>query len=268
MEAPPLPLDLLLLEIFSRSGPATVARCGATCKLLRRHRRHVADRAFLRRLRAASSGRFLIGLLYHRSRSWKGEEKSTRLPPLYAAPKLSAGSTTLLPSTVIARLSAELAGPYEPVASRGGLLVLKRGQYHDTSLRVCDPVAGRSYVLPPKRISDDLHVVMPEDGEGGGVPFKVLIADSGLRTQTYSSRAGAWGPVQPPQPGVVLGGAAHWLYHQGGTRAYSVLALDVSTGQAAWIEVPRDCHRRRRVPELRQELLLASSADGELTLLV
>jgi hypothetical protein len=194
MEAPPLPLDLLLLEIFSRSGPATVARCGATCKLLRRHRRHVADRAFLRRLRAASSDRFLIGL-YHRSRSWKGEEKSTRLPPLFAAPKLSAGSTTLMPSTVIARLSAELAGPYEPVASRGGLLVLKRGQYHDTGLRVCDPVAGRSYVLPPKRMADDLHVVMPKDGEGGGVPFKVLIADSGLRTQTYSSRTGAWGPI-------------------------------------------------------------------------
>ncbi|RLN07312.1 uncharacterized protein C2845_PM11G09020 [Panicum miliaceum] len=237
----------------------------------------VADRGFLRRLGAASSDRFLLGVLYHRSHSWKGEEKSTRLRPLFAAPKsLSSAGSAALPNTVVARLSAELAGPYEPVASRGGLLVLKRGQYFDTSLRVCDPVAGRSYVLPPRRISDDLHVVMPEDSEGGGAgkAFKVLIADSDLRTQTYSSRAGAWGPVthtaervpghyeqvQPSQ--VVLGGVAHWLYHQGGTRLYSALALDVGTGQAAWIEVPRDCHLRRR------ELLLASSADGELALLV
>jgi len=278
MEASQLPLDLLL-EIFARSGPATVARCGATCKLLQRH---VADRGFLRRLRAASSDRFLLGLFYHRRFSREGEEKSTRPPPLFAAPKSSAGSTAL-PSTVIARLSAELAGLYDPVASRGGLLVLKLGQYFDTSLCVCDPVAGRSYVLPPRRISDYLHVVMPEDGEGGGgVPFKVLIANSNLRTQTYSSKAGAWGPVthtaehvpgdyqlvQPSQ--VVLGGVAHWLYHQGGAHLFSVLALDVGTGQAAWIEVPRDCHRRRRVTVVEEckELLLASSADGELALLV
>ena len=280
MEASPLPLDLLL-EIFARSGPATVARCGATCKFLRRH---VADRGFLRRLRAASSDRFLLGLLYHRRyHSWKGEEKSTRARPLFAAPKSSGGGSTAPPSAVIARLSAELAGLYDPVASRGGLLVLKLGQYFDTSLCVCDPVAGRSYVLPPRRISDYLHVVMPEDGEGGGgVPFKVLIANSNLRTQTYSSKAGAWGPVthtaehvpgdyqlvQPSQ--VVLGGVAHWLYHQGGAHLFSVLALDVGTGQAAWIEVPRDCHRRRRVTVVEEckELLLASSADGELALLV
>ncbi|KAG2659336.1 hypothetical protein PVAP13_1KG346700 [Panicum virgatum] len=284
MEASPLPLDLLL-EIFARSGPATVARCGATCKFLRRH---VADRGFLRRLRAASSDRFLLGLLYHRRyHSWKGEEKSTHARPLFAAPKSSGGGSTAPPSAVIVRLSAELAGPYDPVASRGGLLLLKLGRYFDTSLCVCDPVGGRSFVLPPRRISDDLHVVMPGDAEdgGGGVPFEVLIADSGLRTQTYSSRSGAWGPVTrtaervprhydyelvQPSP-VVLGGVAHWLYHQGGAHLFSVLALDVGTGQAAWIEVPRDCHRRRRVTvvELRRELLLASSsAGGELALLV
>ncbi|CAL5021271.1 unnamed protein product [Urochloa decumbens] len=64
MEASPLPLDLLL-EISARCDPATVARCGATCKLLRRH---VTDPPFLRRVRAvSSSNRFLVGLLYHRS---------------------------------------------------------------------------------------------------------------------------------------------------------------------------------------------------------
>ncbi|CAN6278975.1 unnamed protein product [Urochloa humidicola] len=290
MEASLLPLDLLL-EISARCDPATIARYGATCKLVRRH---VTDPAFLRRVRAASSssGRFLIGLLYHRIHSsTRDGEKSTRRQPLLAAPKSSSSAA----AAIAARLSAELAGPpsdADAVASRGGLLLLRSGRRHPTSLRVCAPVAagGRiriHHVLPPGEIAGHLHVLMPEDDDEG-VPafFKVLVADRDLRTQTYSSRAGAWGPVvtgttaarvpghyrqvQPSQ--VLLGGVAHWLYRKGLTgRLYSVLALDIGTGRAAWIEVPQDCHRRRReaiTGEAPRELLLASSAGGELALLV
>ncbi|CAL4968624.1 unnamed protein product [Urochloa decumbens] len=284
MEASSLPLDLL--EISARCDPATVARCGATCKLLRRH---VTDPAFLRRVRAVSfSNRFLVGLLYHRSYiSDRDGNRITRRQPLFAAPKSPSSAA------IVARLSGDLAGPSgaDPVASRGGLLLLRSGRRHPTSHHVYDPVAGRrSHVLPPSEVASHLHVLMPEDdneGGGGGVPaFKVLVADRGLRTQTYSSRAGAWGPVvtgttaahvpwnyeqvQPSQ--VMLGGVAHWLYRQGLTgRLYSVLALDIGAGQAAWIEVPEDCHRRRReaiTGEAPRELLLASSAGGELALLV
>ncbi|CAL5057518.1 unnamed protein product [Urochloa decumbens] len=289
MEASPLPLDLLL-EISARCDPATdptVARCGATCKLLRRH---VTDPPFLRRVRV---NRFLVGLLYHRSYiSDRDGNRITRRQPLFAAPKSPSAAA------IVARLSAELAGPSDadPVASRGGLLLLRSGRRHPTSLHVYDAVAGRrSHVLPPSEVASHLHVLMPEsdDKGGGGVPaFKVLVADRGLLTQTYSSRAVACRPskcssritgttaahvpwnyeqVQPSQ--VMLGGVAHWLYRQGLTgRLYSVLALDIGTGQAAWIEVPEDCHRRRReaiTGEAPRELLLASSsAGGELALLV
>nr|CAB3447008.1 unnamed protein product [Digitaria exilis] len=94
--SPPLPL-----EILARSDPATVARCAGTCKLLRRH---VTGPSFLRRLHATTTSyhRFLLAIFYHRSRSsWHGDI-GTRLQPLFAAPKSSAGS---LPNTVIASLS-------------------------------------------------------------------------------------------------------------------------------------------------------------------
>ncbi|KAK8462469.1 hypothetical protein SEVIR_1G211875v4 [Setaria viridis] len=107
-----------------------------------------------RRLRPLPA--FLIGLLYHRTHSsWDGEKSTCRRPLFAAAKSSSAGS--LLPKTVIARLSDELAGPYDPVASRGGLLVLRLGRCPPTSLCVCNPVAGRSHVLPPKEIYNDLH---------------------------------------------------------------------------------------------------------------
>ncbi|KAF8693506.1 hypothetical protein HU200_038904 [Digitaria exilis] len=297
--SPPLQLPLdLLLEILARSDPATVARCAATCRLLRRH---VADPAFLRRLRAAaaittSDHRFLIGLLYHRGRSSSHGDMGTRPPPLL---KSSSGSLT---NAVIASLSGELAGPDDPVASGGGLLVLRRGNKHyptTTTLRVFDPVAGRGHVLPPRDIWDHLLLVMPDEDEpgalggGGDINFKVFIADRDLRTQTYSSKAGAWGPVvrgnttaaclrvpgdyelvQPWSP-VVLGNVAHWLYHHGwDPGVYSILALGIigiGKGQAAWIDVSRECHRRRRDThrEVCRELLLVSTSDdGELALLV
>ncbi|KAK3158282.1 hypothetical protein QOZ80_2AG0135110 [Eleusine coracana subsp. coracana] len=261
---PPLPLDIVL-EILARSDASTIARCGATCKLLRHH---VTDPAFLRRLDLGSGDHFLLGLLYHRRFAFPWTE-TTRFPPLFTSATLSV--------SVVANVTTEMDGPYDPVASSGGLIVPRR-EDEASRLCVCDPAAGRRYVLPPKKIPDRLHVIMPED-QG----FKLLVADHHLETQTYSSKAGAWGRVtetpagvpgayQQVQPShVVLGGVAHWLYHQRLSPIYSVLALDVATGQAAWIATPQDCHRRRTVTstvEKPKEVLLVSSPDGKLALLV
>lgn len=54
-----LPLDLLL-EVAAHSDPATLVRCAATSKELRRH---IADPAFRRRLHLRHAGRFVPSLL-------------------------------------------------------------------------------------------------------------------------------------------------------------------------------------------------------------
>ncbi|KAL6634614.1 hypothetical protein ACP70R_027285 [Stipagrostis hirtigluma subsp. patula] len=122
-----------------------------TCKLLRRH---VADLAFLRRIRLrASADRFLVALLYHRNRCWVD---NTRPPTLFAG--------SLPPKFMVARVTAELTGSYELVASRGGLLVLRQEQYPAKQC-VLHPAAGRRHALPSKTISSHLHVVMLEESD-------------------------------------------------------------------------------------------------------
>lgn len=222
---------------------------------------------------AASTSHFLLALLYHRRFPFPYTE-TLRRPPLFA--------TATPPVSVVANVTAELDGPYDPVASRGGLIVLRREEYA-SRLCVCDPVVGRRYVLTPDGITDILHVIMPKDGDDGNdLAIKLLVADNGLRTQTYSSKVGAWGEitrtpacipasyqqVRPYQ--VLLDGVAHWLYRERTTPTYTVLALDVGTGQAAWIVVPQECHRRRitSTADKPGELLLVSTSDGKLGLLV
>ncbi|TVU29550.1 hypothetical protein EJB05_21120 [Eragrostis curvula] len=229
MEASPLPVDVLL-QILARSDPSTVVRSCATCKLLRRR---VTDPAFLCRLGRGSADQFLLALIYHRHVAFRFPWKKGSRPPVFAPSRSFAGGQ---PNAVPANMKSQLDGPYNPVASRGGLLVLQSEEGPSRLICVCNPVAGRRHVLPPNKLfGDDLHVVMPEDHGGHDMPFKLLVADMLLRTQTYSSEAGAWGRVTSTRNGmtvfpsyqqvqasqVVLGGVAHWLYHQ--LTAYLVL---------------------------------------------
>ncbi|TVU29543.1 hypothetical protein EJB05_21113, partial [Eragrostis curvula] len=118
--------------------------------------------------------------------------------------------------------------------------------------------------------------------ESAGRSFRLLVLDEGFRTQTFSSRTGAWGPVierpahlnLPHRFGLaqgsalVLGGVTHWLYYLNGHhQRYAVLAINVDTGSATAIEIPQRCLRRRRREET-WELLLVRSVDGRLGLLV
>ncbi|PNT70839.1 uncharacterized protein LOC112270969 [Brachypodium distachyon] len=267
---PELPLDLLA-EILSRCDPRTVVRFGTACKLLWRH---VSDPALRARLRARlpAADRFLLGLLYQHSSP----------APLFAAP--SSSGSRHLPNGVASSMSAALMDRHEPVASRGGLVVLRSWE-RPLELAVCDPAAGRGGFLPPCDVHPDAYaLLLPQDyddgdaGAGGSdvdPRFELLVMDmdEGIRTQTFSSVSRAWGPVVSdaatgggvripygyrqvqPTTTVVIGGVAYWLYRGGlfapppPTRhSYRVLALDVATGHATWTEVPERCHKLRRMP--------------------
>ncbi|CAL5006864.1 unnamed protein product [Urochloa decumbens] len=121
MEPPPwcsLPLDLIL-EIVSRCTTATVIRCAATCKFLRRSL--AADPAFLRDDRYDTS--LLAGHFHF-------EKKRPKLfDPFFVA------SNSNHPDVPPARIRSFLSDlsrktfpnySYKPLASRGGLLVLHR----------------------------------------------------------------------------------------------------------------------------------------------
>ncbi|KAL6634629.1 hypothetical protein ACP70R_027300 [Stipagrostis hirtigluma subsp. patula] len=288
-ERPPeLPVEVHL-DIFARVDSVTLVRGAAASKLLRRH---INDPAFLRlRRHADGDGGFvpslLVGMFFYHF------DEVRRFVPVSPSSKLR---VSLTPSD-----ADHVFGAREPVASRGGLVVLRRRRYvpclsdKSTDLCVYSPVAGWCRLLPPAAVSGDSHVPLPGDNEDDEATahrsfFRLLVLDeAAARTQTYSSSTGTWGAVTAPpaSPGlpngswlarpsaVVLHGVAHWLYahrDQGApprSQRYVVLAVHVggAAGSATAMEIPRRCLLRRR-RELEGELLLARSADGRLGLLV
>ncbi|TVU48935.1 hypothetical protein EJB05_00221, partial [Eragrostis curvula] len=221
----PLPADLLL-EIVARSDAATLIRCAATCKPLRREIRRPA---FIRRVchdgPDAMVPRRLVGFLC------LGHESIIGVPSLPASfsslahPAASLSETRLL----CRRASADagrLAG-YEPLASRDGLVLLLRasmnGKRRAPRLDMCvyDPMAGNGGRCTFVPWVDDLsqnhnhqrhckHALLtPADGIGGSSSFLLVAADflnfsnGALRTvkiRTWSSSSsdtggGAWSAV-------------------------------------------------------------------------
>lgn len=271
-ETPTLPVEIVL-TIIARADPVTVVRCAAASKLLRRH---IADPAFHAEVGAAGRGRggaydpsLLLGIFQqHRD----GEPyRFVPVPPSRARltlPLMPAGDA--------------LPNSFEPVASRGGLVVLRRRQRvgGPVELCVCSPVAGRRslIILPPLSLDYyDSHVLLPGDEDDDSssstgrrhFSFRLLVVEVLCQTQTFSSRTGAWGPVTevaggdgywPVRPtAVVLRGVAHWLCRRdhvpprGSSEeffTYRVVSLRVDTTGApqlagAAIEVPQCCLRRR-----------------------
>ncbi|KAJ1260379.1 hypothetical protein BS78_10G227300 [Paspalum vaginatum] len=156
-------------------------------------------------------------------------------------------------------------------------------------LCVGSPVTGRYVLVPPTTLRVRSHVLLAgsiDDG-GGGIDssssFRLFVLGGETRTQTFSSRTGAWGPVtEPPahlhpraswlaqESAVVIRGVAHWLHlydNDGSSQRYGVLSIRVGTGQATAAEVPQRCLRWRR-RAVAEELLLVRTADGRLGLLV
>ncbi|KAG8056049.1 hypothetical protein GUJ93_ZPchr0001g32619 [Zizania palustris] len=219
-----LPDDLVLEIIVRSSSAATIVRCAAVSRSLRRRILHPA---FVRRLRGVipfddgADGHhgfipsLLLGL-YHRTKD------PCRLPafvPAEAGASIATSLALASPETPIHgdnQYSACVFSSYLPVASRRSLLVLRRrckiSSYSRRQLNahgecpgeltVCNPVSGERWVLPPHEVFDQTIVVLDvnHDRALGSHSFKLLAADlpegspRTLIVQVFSSDEREWSP--------------------------------------------------------------------------
>ncbi|KAF8708706.1 hypothetical protein HU200_030088 [Digitaria exilis] len=274
--SPPLP-ELpgnIMAEIAARSGDAaTIFRCAATCKLLRRE---ILRPDFIRRVTAggpdaAVPSRFLGVIDGETSSSFSVVHPITEAAETFAtrhmAPFLSRSG------------AAGLVEEYELLSSRGGLV----SPYH--------PRLGCGSVS----VIDISVLLTAGDGINTGCcSYMLLAADMDrsldmsvrIRVQTLSSDAGGkWGPLTSAElgqcpwwcstswdrcidAGIVVGGVVHSLLHAGASIALDVgeyiLTYDVGAATVGSVDIPE----HRRVPNLRSYSQLGSSPDGKLSLLV
>jgi len=164
------------------------------------------------------------------------------------------------------------------MVSRGCLVVVhRRGQIH-AEVRVINSLTGHETRVKPT--GTGAIAVYPRTllavGEAGR-SFQLLVAGTNLVMSIFSSERGKWGAtVQtklPPNfirtipnrlsPPLVLGATVHWLCKEKG-----IVALDTSAARATVIDLPPKCFSQVSCPKGMDKGLLASSADGRLSLVV
>ncbi|CAN6380686.1 unnamed protein product [Urochloa humidicola] len=218
--APALPSDLVL-EIVARSDAETLVRCAACCKPLRRD---ILSRAFIRRVCHGPGGAVvpprLLGFLQSLHSPVLSRDSlppasfSLAHPATPAAARLS--EKHLTPS-----LSGGLIDRYDPVESRGGLVVLRRRRHataavpgEESGICVYDLMTGsRAFFEDTPEMAYfssyssclSYVVLTASDGIGAGrSAFLLLAADFTallspgspvVKFRTVSSDAGEWSPV-------------------------------------------------------------------------
>ncbi|CAL4896441.1 unnamed protein product [Urochloa decumbens] len=285
--ATPLLVDLIL-EIAARSDPATLVRCAAACKDLRRH---IADPGFRRRLRLRrSDDRFVPSLLRgHLVVGNSGVHDELRFfdtTSPYATKLLSAAAC--FPRGP----DSEPLPVGELLASRDGILLVRTAD----DLRVCSHTAGRSQAIaiphPPEPNSDAHYVLL---GGGGGIdrPFRVLkvrlVLDqsgnvSGLRITVFLSEQNKWGTcsTKVPAPGIhgrsrssrltnplVVGDdAVHWLCLTDTASYILTLHAVGAAAQVTSTRLPARIYGACREAQLHHMVLASMSPGGRPVVLV
>ncbi|CAN6309122.1 unnamed protein product [Urochloa humidicola] len=275
---PTIPLDPLL-DILARTDAATVVRCAATSKPIRRG---ILDPAFRHAITIATTNfvpAFLLGFSYvYRALSSNHTDEPARVVALQGRP----------------RFDAALLAAFEPVAARGGLVILRQREPaagavpNLRELRVCNSLTGDTTILPHPTVQDEYPPALLAVTDAGR-SFELLVADRCLRTQTFSTKQGKWSAVveiRLPQshcydvPAVgahpVLLGAGgtamiHWLClcHECLHLGVKVLDTTGAGNKATQIALPADYLTRVRCTQrIDAGLLLAKSGDGRLSLLV
>ncbi|KAG0547377.1 hypothetical protein BDA96_01G074700 [Sorghum bicolor] len=263
-EPPHIPDDILI-EIFARSDAKTIIRAAATSKPIRRailspdFRRHAASATA-----TGVGGGFDPDLLL--GASCVLDKDSCSRDVFFQKQRL--------PFT----FETKCLGRMEPMTSRGCLVVLHRRTALSAELHVVNTLTGRVSRVCSPGISAMYPRTLLAVGDAGR-SFEILVAETNLVTRVFSSERGDWGDVVhtrlPPNfirtlpnrcsPPLVLGGTTvHWL-----CKEQCIVALDVSTATATVIELPPQCFSQvARCPKHTDNGLLASSADGRLSLLV
>ncbi|KAI4963540.1 hypothetical protein ZWY2020_011404 [Hordeum vulgare] len=266
-----LPLDVLV-DIATRSDPATLVRCAATCVDMRCRIKDGTG------LRLRHSDRFVPSLL--------------RSHLIFKYVFLV--DSTAQDATRLRRVTSDGI----PLASRDGLvLVLTRV---GRELRVCDPATGSSQTLPPRpafpvgvdRMDPGRYISYVLIVGGGGYDskgaafgrhFQVVMAylelslnRRVLQLLTFSSEHGVWGRCTEARAhnlcgsylqrglgrALVIGGTVHWLA-MSDTSAY-LLKLHVKTAHLTVTMLPKSFG----CTEWDSHLLATSSAGATLIVLV
>ncbi|TVU44759.1 hypothetical protein EJB05_04215, partial [Eragrostis curvula] len=271
----PLPVDLQLEVVAHSDDAATILRCAAASKSLRGAILGPGFRPRRRRaLRAAVDAGFGSGL--------------ARLVGVSDASRNKHGGGGASRSF---RLDAKPLQSFEPVSSRDGLLVLWRRRddgEEEPHLRVYNTFNGEVTDLPCMDVEGKW-------GAGGiyrpallgvrrsGRPFDLLVMDACLRTRTYSSNTGKWGPIRVvkrpsahnhwcviEQAAVmraspaVVGRRVHWICRSTRTGDTFILAVHVNAAEARSIELPPGCCRGDAIGSCT----IAATADRKLGVVV
>ncbi|KAM0899659.1 hypothetical protein ACQ4PT_021174 [Festuca glaucescens] len=267
-----LPVDLLL-EIVALADAATVVRCAATGRILRRA---ILDPAFRRPLALTADGfdpALLLGVSYWEY-AYSGNVTTHRVLHTHTAP----------PTKLPVRLDADSLRPdsFEPVASRDGLLLLRRytiPPYFKVELSTCDTLTGHVTSLPPTTFPDAYFHVLLNVGDAGR-SFELLVADKKRHFYgTFSSKDNQWSAIREvaiPQVtyqggsycSAVIGRTVYWPFQVHAISHWDhILALDVDSAEATTMDLPPSCLCRMMTVKADENLLLAA-VHGRLCLLV
>ncbi|KAL6641713.1 hypothetical protein ACP70R_019894 [Stipagrostis hirtigluma subsp. patula] len=290
--SPSLPPDILR-DVLARCDHETLVRCAASSRLLCRCM--LDDPAFLRRCAAvaadSSAPSLLLGFFHGPIGFYVPGGSMTRFVeapgPLAAIPRAPVRSFLSDNADLLRRFD-------EPVACRGGLVVLRRRMgktEHRTGgeLCVCDPMTGRGRLLPLPAMDYTWLALLTGDDDAGPFQLLAVALPCGLmewrwgqvRTQLFSSTepfpampAGEWGPVRGValpfdaprfstyEAPLVINGVAHFLTE----GKCGVLTVRAGEGRAGLIKAPAECARPGTTSS--NPVILARTADRRLSMVV
>ncbi|TVU32300.1 hypothetical protein EJB05_24025, partial [Eragrostis curvula] len=279
-----VPSDILL-EIAAQTDTATLIRCAAACKTLRRE---IIQPDFIRRVCNERDGivppTLTLGFL--------APESTFHLLHPATPATVSLAADHLAP--FLTRTAAGLLEQYRPLTScRGGLVLLerrcvnmRRWSERRSDMCVYDPMTNSRAFFPfPSEVRsgryehrghvDHLikYVLLTAADDGVGCSFFLVAVDImscsnervPLRVQTLSSAdGGEWGPVANgafpcstyDNAAIVVDGVIHWLL----VLTNHILTYNISTATAGLVRLPVDTNY------CVSEYCLGSSTDGKLCL--
>ncbi|KAM3311063.1 hypothetical protein ACQJBY_031618 [Aegilops geniculata] len=252
-----LPTDILL-EIMARTDLLTVVRGAAVCKHLRGD---ILCPSFIRRVIQQAAPSILALLRTYAERP---------LTLVYSAmPTAASFFHNHLSPYMLRNADKDVLGPYYPVVSRGGLVVLNMNACPKSKgfldLCVYDPMMDHCTFLskPPDEtessICNEHKYVLLTAADGIDCSFMLLsivFNRSSMKVCTATSSSPTWGPItcvthhdftwwlinSYKDPAVLRGGVIHWLRYTGD----QIVTYNVRTGMPGLVKLPPTKHNARR----------------------